>query len=142
LNVQGSIPTMQQNNMSSLQHGFLYHNHTWWCGTRGLRKEKRGRENDEDIVAKISQDLLQIQANYTWYVCIWYDEKMNMESTICIMTEYRVNITFGWKEIKVLKPNPAWRVDPGLRVGTRLGLRKNSGSHNPGWPDWPGKTRL
>jgi hypothetical protein len=48
------------------------------------------------------------------------------------MTEYRVNITFGWKEIKVLKPNPARRVDPGLRVGTRLGLRKNRESHDLG----------
>jgi len=48
------------------------------AGREVLRKEKGGRENDEDIVAKISQDLLQIQANYTWYVCIWYDEKINM----------------------------------------------------------------
>jgi len=48
------------------------------AGREVLRKEKGGRENDEDIVAKISQDSLQIQANYTWYVCIWYDEKMNM----------------------------------------------------------------
>jgi hypothetical protein len=30
LNVQGSIRTIQQNNMSSLQHGFRCHNHTWY----------------------------------------------------------------------------------------------------------------
>jgi hypothetical protein len=35
-----------------------------YAGREVLRKEKGGRENDEDIVAKISQDLLQIQANY------------------------------------------------------------------------------
>ena len=34
------------------------------AGREVLRKEKGGRENDENIVAKISQDLLQIQPNY------------------------------------------------------------------------------
>jgi len=42
--------------------GFLCHSQTRWCGTRDFKKRKGGRENDEDIVAKISQDLLQIQA--------------------------------------------------------------------------------
>ena len=40
--------------------GFLCHNQLWWCGTRDFKKSKGGREND--IVAKISQDLPQIQA--------------------------------------------------------------------------------
>jgi hypothetical protein len=60
---------MQQNNMSSLQHGSLSslsgslcHSQTWWCRTRDFKKRKGGREKDEDIVAKNSQDLLQIQA--------------------------------------------------------------------------------
>jgi hypothetical protein len=60
---------MQQNNMSSLQHGSLsslsgvsMSQQLWWCETRDFKKRKGGRENDEDIVAKISQDLLQIQA--------------------------------------------------------------------------------
>jgi hypothetical protein len=32
------------------------------AGREILKKRKGGRESDEDIVAKISQDLLQIQA--------------------------------------------------------------------------------
>ena len=55
-----------------------------------------------------------------------------MESTICIMNEYRVNIAFGLKETKTLKPGPDRRVDPGPEAETRPSLRKNRGSYNPG----------
>jgi hypothetical protein len=91
LNVQGSIPTMQQNNMSSLQHGFRCHNHTWWCGMRGFKKRKGGKRERWGYCSKNFTGFTT-NPSQLYLICmymIWWENKHVWK----VLNEYRVNIT-------------------------------------------------